>query len=76
MVRRRGGRKRALGTRAPMVVPQRVNERRSPDFVADRFIDGCRMRILVVREHLAHDVAARDIVDTPWCREASGGVQP
>jgi putative transposase len=40
MVRRRGGRKRALGTRAPIVVPQRANERWSLDFVADQFIDG------------------------------------
>jgi hypothetical protein len=31
MVRRRGGRKRALGTRAPMLVPQRPNDW-SPDF--------------------------------------------
>ena len=31
-VRRRGGRKRALGTRAPMVVPQSPNERWSIDF--------------------------------------------
>jgi putative transposase len=47
-VRRRGGRKRALGTRAPMLVPQLPNERWSLDFVADQFIDGRRMRILVV----------------------------
>jgi putative transposase len=48
MVRRRGGRKRALGTRAPMVVPQLANERWSLDFVSDQFIDGRRLRILVV----------------------------
>jgi putative transposase len=48
MVRRRGGRKRALGTRAPMLVPQWPNDRWSLDFVADQFIDGRRMRILVV----------------------------
>jgi hypothetical protein len=40
MVRRHGGRKRALGTRAPMLVPQWPNDRWSVDFVADRFIDG------------------------------------
>jgi len=34
-VRRRGGRKRALGTRAPMTVPQEPNERWSLDFVSD-----------------------------------------
>jgi putative transposase len=48
MVRRRGGRKRALGTRAPMLLPQWPNERWSLDFAADQFIDGRRMRILVV----------------------------
>jgi putative transposase len=48
MVRHRGGRKRALGTRAPMLVPQWPNDRWSLDFVADQFIDGRRMRILVV----------------------------
>ena len=40
VVRRRGGRKRAMGTRAPMVVPQFPNDRWSLDFVADQFIDG------------------------------------
>ena len=34
-VRRRGGRKRALGTRAPMAVPQGRNQRWSLDFVSD-----------------------------------------
>jgi putative transposase len=48
MVRRRGGRKRALGTRAPMLVPHSPNDRWSLAFVADQFIDGRRMRILVV----------------------------
>ena len=48
VVRRRGGRKRAMGTRAPMVVPQFPNDRWSLDFVADQFIDGRRMRILIV----------------------------
>ena len=34
-VRRRGGRKRALGTRAPMTLPQGANQRWSLDFVSD-----------------------------------------
>ena len=34
-VRKRGGRKRALGTRAPMAIPQGVNQRWSLDFVSD-----------------------------------------
>lgn len=40
-VRRRGGRKRALGTRAPMTLPQGPNQRWSLDFVADQLVDGC-----------------------------------
>ena len=47
-VRRRGGRKRALGTRAPMVLPQGPNQRWSMDFVSDTLTDGRRFRILVV----------------------------
>ena len=47
-VRRRGGRKRALGTRRPMAVPQAPNHRWSLDFVSDAFTDGRRFRILTV----------------------------
>ena len=43
-VRKRGGRKRALGTRRPMLVPERPNERWSLDFVSDAFTDGRRFR--------------------------------
>ena len=39
-VRRRGGRKRAIGTRAPMMIPMRPNERWSLDFVSDQFTCG------------------------------------
>jgi putative transposase len=63
MVRRRGGRKRALGTRAPMLVPQQPNERWSLDFVADQFIDGRRMRILVVVDDCSRECLAL-IADT------------
>jgi len=41
-VKRRGGRKRALGTRRPMEVPNAVNVRWSLDFVSDAFTDGRR----------------------------------
>ncbi|KZM43499.1 integrase, partial [Labrenzia sp. OB1] len=44
-VRKRGGRKRALGTRRPMVLPDRVNERWSLDFVSDAFTDGRRFPV-------------------------------
>ena len=47
-VRKRGGRKRALGTRAPMAVPQGINQRWSLDFVSDALTDGRRFRILAV----------------------------
>jgi signal transduction histidine kinase len=47
-VRRRGGRKRALGTRAPMAIPMGPNQRWSLDFVSDAFTDGRRFRILAV----------------------------
>jgi len=47
-VRRRGGRKRALGTRAPMAIPQGANQRWSVDFVQDTLVDGRRFRALAV----------------------------
>ncbi len=47
-VRRRGGRKRALGTRAPMAIPQAPNQRWSLDFLSDAMTDGRRFRILAV----------------------------
>ncbi len=48
MVRRRGGRKRAIGTRAPILTPLKPNERWSLDFVSDQFTDGRHFRILTV----------------------------
>jgi putative transposase len=47
-VRKRGGRKRALGTRRPLALPSRPNERWSLDFVNDAFTDGRRFRVLAV----------------------------
>ncbi len=47
-MRRRRGRKRALGTRAPIALPQLANERWSPDFLSDQLVDGRRFRFLVV----------------------------
>ena len=63
LVRRRGGRKRALGTRAPMLVPEWPNDRWSLDFVADQFIDGRRLRILVVVDDCTRECLAL-IADT------------
>ena len=47
-VRRRGVRKRALGTRKPMVLPDGANQRWSLDFVSDALTDGRRFRVLAV----------------------------
>ena len=47
-MRRRRGRKRALGKRAPIASPQLPNGRRSFDFLSDQLVDGRRFRILVV----------------------------
>ena len=57
-VSRRGGRKRALGTRRPMVVPDSPNQRWSLDFVSDALTDGRRFRILtVVDDHTRENLA-------------------
>jgi putative transposase len=58
MVRRRGGRKRALGIRRPIEAALAPNQRWSLDFVSDQMTDGRRFRILCVvddctRENLA-----------------------
>ena len=63
MVRRRGGRKRALGTRAPLLLPHRRNQRWSLDFVADALADGRRFRILAVVDDFSRECLAL-VVDT------------
>jgi len=57
-VRRRGGRKRALGTRAPLALPQGRNQRWSLDFVSDALIDGRRFRILAVVDDFSRECLA------------------
>ena len=57
-VRKRGGRKRALGTRAPMTVPQDRNQRWSLDFVSDSLVDGRRFRILCVIDDFSRECLA------------------
>ena len=47
-VRKRGGRKRALGTRSPMALPEAANQRWSLDFVSDALSSGRRFRVLAV----------------------------
>ena len=57
-VRRRGGRKRALGTRAPMKVPLFANDRWSLDFVSDQMTDGRRFRVLTVVDDCTRECLA------------------
>lgn len=57
-VRKRGGRKRALGTRAPMTLPQDANQRWSLDFVSDTLVDGRRFRILCVIDDFSRECLA------------------
>src|SRR6201996_3280591 len=57
-VRRRGGRKRAVGTRVPMVIPQGPNQRWSLDFVSDALADGRRFRILAIVDDFTRECLA------------------
>ena len=47
-MRRRGGRKRALGTRRPFVLPHGIKQRWSLDFVSNAMTCGRRFRIFAV----------------------------
>ena len=57
-VRRRDSRKRALGTRAPMALPQGANHRWSLDFLTDAFTDGRRFRILAIVDDFTRECLA------------------
>ena len=57
-VRRRGGRKRAMGTRRPLGIPLIANQRWSLDFVSDQMTDGRRFRILTVIDNRARECLA------------------
>ncbi|TWI18763.1 putative transposase, partial [Bradyrhizobium yuanmingense] len=57
-MRRRGGRKRAIGTRALMTVPMAPNDRWSLDFVSDQVTDGRRFRILTVVDDCTRECLA------------------
>jgi putative transposase len=62
-VRRRSGRKRALGTRAPIAIPQGANQRWSIDFASDALSDGRRFRILTIVDDFTRECLAL-IADT------------
>src|SRR5260370_2259526 len=57
-VRRRGGRKRAIGTRAPMTAPMAPNDRWSLDFVSDQLTDSRRFRILTIVDDCTRECLA------------------
>ena len=57
-VRKRGGRKRAIGTRAPLAAPLGPNERWSLDFVSDQLAFGRRLRILAVVDDCTRECLA------------------
>ena len=63
MVRRRRGRKLALGTRTPLRLPSTINERWSLDFVADTCGAGRRFRILCIVDDFSRECLAT-VVDT------------
>lgn len=55
-MRRRGRRKRALGTYRSMLVPDRTNARWSLDFLFGSISDGRRFRVLVIVENMRAEV--------------------
>ncbi len=57
-VRKRGGRKRAIGTRAPMLIPLAANDRWSLDFVSDQLTDGRRFRVLTLVDDCTRECLA------------------
>jgi putative transposase len=57
-VRRRKSRRRAVGTRAPILIMQRPNVRWSLDFVHDQFANGRRFRILNVVDDVTRECLA------------------
>lgn len=62
-VRKRRGRKRAIGTRAPILIEARPNARWSVDFVHDQFAYGRRFRIFNVIDDVTKECLAA-VVDT------------
>jgi putative transposase len=57
-VRRRGGRKRAIGTRRPIETPVAANQRWSLDFLSDQLTDGRRFRIFAVVDDCTRECLA------------------
>jgi putative transposase len=55
MVRRRKGRKRAIGTRLPLPKPDSINQVWSLDFLSDALSDGRRFRVLGVMDQCSRE---------------------
>ena len=62
-MRRRRGRKRAIGTRAPILVEARPNARWSIDFVHDQLASSRRLRILNILDDVTKECLAA-VADT------------
>ncbi len=62
-MRKRGGRERALGTRAPMPIPQGPKQCWSLDFVSDALSCGRRFRVLCAIDDFSRECLAA-VVDT------------
>ncbi len=62
-MRKRGGRKRALGTRAPMAIPQGPDHRWPLDFVSDSLAWGRRFRVLCIIDDFSRECLGA-VVDT------------
>ena len=69
-LRRRGGRKRAMGTRRPIETPLAPNQRWSLDFVVDQMTDKRRFHILAVVDDCIRECWAWR--PTPRCRDCGG----
>jgi putative transposase len=57
-VRKRRARRRAIGTRAPIVVEAKANARWSLDFVHDQFANGRRFRVLNIVDDVTRECLA------------------
>ncbi len=68
-VRKRKARRKALGTRAPILIEARANGRWSLDFVHDQFACGRRFRVLNVVDDFTRECLAA-ILDTSISRRS------
>src|SRR6185437_6594352 len=72
-VRKRRARRKAVGTRAPILVEAKPNARWSLDFVHDRFANGRRFRILNIVDDVTKEclgaIADTSISGRPVARE-------